>query len=68
MSNNDLSVEICPVCGVKIIDGGNVAFSAGPPGTRARLFARVCQFAKNPACINQDEAAIGNLTSNDYYK
>lgn len=62
------SEEICPVCKVKIEDGAKVVFSAGPSGTRARLWARVCQFAKNPDCINQDEAAIGNVVSSDYYK
>ena len=62
------SIEICPVCGVKIEDGAKVIFSAGPSGTRARLWARVCNFAQNPDCINQDEASIGNVISNDYYK
>lgn len=62
------SEETCPVCKVKIEDGAKVVFSAGPSGTRARLWARVCQFAKNPDCINQDEAIAGNIVSSDYYK
>lgn len=60
--------EICPVCGVTILDGAKVVFSAGPSGTRSRLWARVCNFAKNPGCINQDEAIAGNIRSDDYYK
>ncbi|UXE59517.1 MAG: hypothetical protein KA717_27560 [Woronichinia naegeliana WA131] len=66
MSNPTL--EICPVCGVKIENGAKVIFSAGPSGTRSRLWARVCNFAKNPDCINQDEAIAGNIVSNDYYQ
>ncbi|MBD2653215.1 hypothetical protein IQ225_02505 [Synechocystis salina LEGE 06155] len=59
--------ETCPVCGVTIENGSKVVFSSGPAGTRARLWARVCNFARNTSCINQDEAAIGNVSSQDYY-
>ena len=62
------SEEISPVCKVKIEDGAKVVFSCAPSGTRARLWARVCNFTQNPDCINRDEAAIGNVVSNDYYK
>jgi len=52
-------IETCPVCGVQIQDGGKVMFYAGPPGTRARLYARVCQFLKDTdkqeSCINQGD-------------
>ncbi|WP_293090315.1 hypothetical protein [Okeania sp. SIO3B5] len=37
--------EICPVCLVKIVGGDRVLFSSGPPGTKAKLWARVCQYA-----------------------
>lgn len=57
----------CPVCGVIIENNAKVLFSAGPPGTRARLHARVCSFAQNPSCINQDEDLIGNIAEQDYY-
>lgn len=60
-------IEKCPVCGVEIENGAKVNFSYGPPGTRARLWARVCNYAQNSACINRDEAAIGNVASQDYY-
>jgi hypothetical protein len=63
--NND-HIEVCPACGVKI-EGDRVLFSAGPAGTRARLWARVCQYAKKPGCINTDETAIGPVTPTDHY-
>ena len=46
--------EICPVCQVRI-DGDTVHFAAGNPGTRDRLYARVCQYAiarGKSGCIN----------------
>ncbi|MEA5535148.1 hypothetical protein [Crocosphaera sp. XPORK-15E] len=64
----DPNVQICPVCGVKIEGGDKVIFSAGPVGTRARLWARVCNYAQKPDCINQDHTAIGSVHENDYYK
>ncbi len=52
--------QTCPVCGVKImvgvVGGDRVMFSAGPPGTRARLWARVCQYVNKPGCINAEGA------------
>lgn len=59
-------MQVCPACGVKIA-GDTVLFSAGPPGTRARLWARVCQYNKKPGCINQDKEAIGEIQPNDPY-
>ncbi|MGF1479690.1 MAG: hypothetical protein ACFB4I_09385 [Cyanophyceae cyanobacterium] len=61
MSNN--AVEVCPVCGVKIVKmlgGDKVLFSAGPPGDRAKLWTRVCSYAQKPGCINKD---YGNNSS-----
>jgi hypothetical protein len=66
MSNS--SLEICPVCGVKIEAGKKVIFSSGPSGTRAKLWARVCNYAQKPDCINQDSTAIGTVVETDYYK
>ena len=65
MSNH--SSQTCPVCGVKIVGGDKVIFSSGPMGTRARLWARVCNYAKKPGCINQDQQAIGDVQENDFY-
>lgn len=56
--------EKCPVCGVEIEDG-LVLFSHGEPGTKGRLFARVCQYAKDKAsCINDTQSSI---REEDYY-
>jgi hypothetical protein len=57
----------CPACGVVITPDDSVLFSYGKPGTRARLWARVCQYAKRPDCINKDETKIGDVTPEDYY-
>jgi hypothetical protein len=62
------NVQTSPVCGVKIEGGGKVIFSSGPVGTRARVWARVCNYVQKPACINQDIEAIGAVKENDYYK
>ncbi|MFM7437967.1 MAG: hypothetical protein ACKO2V_16055 [Snowella sp.] len=64
---SEFTSEVCPVCGVTIENGAKVVFSVGPSGTRAKLWARVCNFAKNPDCINQDEESIGAVKNNDYY-
>jgi hypothetical protein len=62
------SLQKCPVCGVLIEDDAKVIFSYGKPGTRSRLYARVCQFAKDKAnCINQDDSKIGDILETDYY-
>ena len=61
------SLQKCPKCGVLIENDSKVLFSAGQPGTRARLWARVCQYVKSPDCINQDDSKIGDVASNDYY-
>lgn len=66
-----MNTQTCPVCGVKImvgvVGGDRVMFSAGPPGTRARLWARVCQYVDKPGCINPDG---GNQKpgKDDFYK
>ena len=65
--NKSWIIEICPVCGVKIENGEKVLFSVGEPGTRSRLYARVCQFAKKPGCINKNEDKIGVIKNTDYY-
>ncbi|WP_448599260.1 hypothetical protein [Thermoleptolyngbya sp.] len=59
-------LKVCPACGVKIAPGGitgdRVLFSAGPPGTRATLWTRVCQYAKRPGCINKEQGQSGGAT------
>ena len=64
MTTNPSQEQVCPVCGVTIINDV-VKFSNGSSGTRARLYARVCQYAKNPECINQDMDRIGEVLKED---
>lgn len=61
-------IETCPVCGVKIEDNAKVIFSYGSSGTKSRLWARVCQFAKNDDCINDFNEMADKIESSDYYK
>lgn len=56
--------QTCPVCGVTVANDV-VQFSNGSTGTRARLYARVCQYAKKPECINQDKDRIGMVLQED---
>ncbi|EKD06344.1 MULTISPECIES: hypothetical protein [Limnospira] len=53
---------------MKAPGGDRVLFSVGAPGTRARLWARVCQFVKKPGCINSDPALIGETKPTDPYR
>lgn len=63
--------QTCSVCGVKIlvgiVGGDRVLFTAGPPGTRARLYARVCRYVDKAGCINKDGGSQ-SASSSDYYK
>ena len=67
-STNPSSRKICPVCNVSITADDQVNFSNGRPGTRARLYARVCQYAQKPGCINQSSELIGELTREDSFE
>ena len=48
-----------------------VHFSQGPPGSRAKLWARVCQYLRSDEqkcqCINQDSNLVGKVVKSDYY-
>lgn len=65
----------CGLCQVEIesIAPGHdvVHFSMGAPGTRAKLWARVCQYLSSPdqcaRCLNQDAALRGSVATSDYY-
>ena len=67
-SNNPQNHQVCPVCGVSITGDGQVNFANGRPGTRARLYARVCQYAQKPECINQEPQLIGEITRADGFE
>ncbi|MEO0947917.1 MAG: hypothetical protein AAFY11_07200 [Cyanobacteria bacterium J06641_5] len=58
----------CPVCSVEISAADEVIFSGGRPGTRARLHARVCQYAKRQGCINRDPELIGEVMDRDGFQ
>ncbi|MEB3276550.1 MAG: hypothetical protein VKM92_06250 [Cyanobacteriota bacterium] len=67
------SRQRCSVCNVEIqgMAGGNdlVQFSHGGPGTRSKLWARVCQFLnsddKKRLCLNQDPNLRGTIQPGD---
>ncbi|GAB4377188.1 MAG: hypothetical protein Kow00121_25950 [Elainellaceae cyanobacterium] len=64
-------IQVCPVCGVKIqqlVGGDRVLFAVGSPGTRATLWARVCQYTDKAGCLNKNKEAIGPVTPQDYYQ
>jgi hypothetical protein len=69
------SRQRCGLCKVEIecLPGGTdrVHFSQGAPGSRAKLWARVCQYLKTPEqcaqCINQDSERRGPVSQNDFY-
>lgn len=68
---SERNVQVCPVCGVKIlpiVGGDRVIFSVGAPGTRATLWARVCQYTQKVGCINRDPNTIGDVKTSDYYQ
>lgn len=58
-------LQSCLVCGVRIMNDGNVMFSSGNVGTRAQLYARVCRYAQAKGCINQDKVRIGSIMQED---
>ncbi len=67
-SNQPQNLQICPVCNVSITEDGQVNFSTGSPGTRARLYARVCNYVQKPGCINQESQLIGKVNPEDGFE
>lgn len=69
------SRQRCNLCQVEIqgMAGGNdlVHFSHGGPGTRSKLWARVCQFLstddKKRQCLNQDPTLRGAMQPGDSF-
>ena len=65
----------CSLCQVEIqgMAGGTelVNFSQGAPGTRAKLWARVCQYLRSDEqkaqCINLDPSLRGTVVQTDFY-
>ncbi len=48
----DQTSSSCSVCNASIMSNGVVQFANG---TRAQLYARVCKFTQNQACINRNQ-------------
>jgi len=69
------SRQRCSLCQVEIqgMSGGNdlVFFSHGGPGSRAKLWARVCQYLRSDdqkrQCLNQDPDVAGQVQPSDYF-
>ena len=65
----------CSLCQVEIqgLVGGKdlVHFSQGAPGSRAKFWARVCEYLRSPEqcaqCLNQDPTLRGAVSAADYY-
>ena len=64
--NVEVKVDVCPICGVSIEGNAKVIFSAGPPGTKERLWARVCQYTQKPGCLLEGQE-LKPITGNDRY-
>ena len=47
--------------------GEVVKFSYGSPGTRSKLWARVCRFAQADDCINKFDPMTEEVKSTDFY-
>ena len=68
MTSPDPKSQRCALCQVEIQGDGaatdRVLFSRGTPGTRSKLWARVCQYLKTDEqkqqCINQDPGLRGS--------
>lgn len=43
------------------MSNGVVQFANDNSGTRAQLYARVCKFTQNQACINRNHVAPGKM-------
>lgn len=76
MTSSDPGSQRCALCQVEIQGNGSatdrVLFSRGTPGTRSKLWARVCQYLKNDEqkqqCINQDPALRGEPMPGDGFE
>ncbi|MGB7414062.1 MAG: hypothetical protein WA902_07625 [Thermosynechococcaceae cyanobacterium] len=62
------ALSTCPICGVSVTVDGRVNFTVGQPGTRAKLYARVCKFNQKPGCINQQSELIGEIAPEDGFQ
>jgi hypothetical protein len=68
----DNSPQVCPLCEATINpasgSANEVRFSAGALGSRAKLWARVCQYAQERGgCINSNAALRSEPKPTDFY-
>lgn len=66
--NNKSNCQECLICGISIEDN-QALFSFGKPGSRQKLYARVCQYVakeKQSGCINQN-VDTDLISDSDYY-
>jgi hypothetical protein len=68
----DSTIRVCPLCQVKIqssaIAAQEVCFSTGASGSRAKLWARVCQYVQDRgSCINSDAQLRSEPGPSDFY-
>ena len=76
MTSTEPGFQRCALCQVEIqVEGSTsdrVIFSRGTPGTRSKLWARVCQYLKSDEqkqqCINQDPALRGTPQPGDGFE
>ena len=76
MTSTEPRSQRCALCQVEIQGEGStsdrVIFSRGTPGTRSKLWARVCQYLKSDEqqqqCINQDPALRGTPQPGDGFE
>ncbi|HBU26799.1 MAG TPA: hypothetical protein DEB19_05715 [Synechococcales bacterium UBA8138] len=64
--------QVCPLCNATIDpalgSANEVRFSAGANGSRAKLWARVCQYAQERGgCINSNPALRSEPNPTDFY-
>ena len=55
---SESGIRVCSVCRAKIqpmVGGDRVLFDVGPPGTRATLWTKVCQYTDKSGCLNKDK-------------
>ncbi len=59
--------QTCSLCSVRIDQKDTVHFSFGKPGSRERLYARVCRHVNDHRCINANEKSLNPITADDHY-
>lgn len=64
--SDQASLRICPVC-TAVLSRESVLFATGYRGTRAQLYARVCQYNRDSRCLNWNKALLGEILREDEF-